>query len=324
MNTELDSLIRRADLDELVRFVDSTCDARDWELLVDIRNEARSAVSTGRQLWPIATLANYRLALWSPSEYAVRSLDDTARTFMPGPVSEIISVHHNWDELEEHLAPGHDRSLIAHERALRGDVIEDFEHSVLEIPMSPQFWEPPYVLANYTDDGVDFPAPDLPSCRDNLETFDTTPIDDPDSIRAFRRLVEAWTAHSNGEADAVVVEGGVAEALGALGITEARTAPLTAQEALEWLAWAGASGGAHGKRRGAATGRGEAWWLLATFVGLADEWPCNADELGEVVNSLEFTAFTYDKAPTVGWGLHLVTEDPEEGLAIALRATDVE
>ncbi len=324
VNTELDSLIRRADLDELVRFVDSTCDARDWELLVDIRNEARTAVSTGRQLWPIATLANYRLALWSPSEYAVRSLDDTARTFMPGPVSEIISVHHNWEELEEHLAPGHDRSLVAHERALRGDVIEDVEHSVLEIPMSPQFWEPPYVLANYTDDGVDFPAPDLPSCRDGIETFDATPIDDPDSIRAFRRLVEAWTAHSNGEADAVVVEGGVAEALGALGITEARTAPLTAQEALEWLAWAGASGGAHGKRRGAATGRGEAWWLLATFVGLADEWPCNADELGEVVNSLEFTAFTYDKAPTVGWGLHLVIEDPEEGLAIALRATDYE
>jgi hypothetical protein len=40
--------------------------------------------------------------------------------------------------------------------------------------------------------------------------------------------------------------------------------------------------------------------------------------------SLEFTAFEYDKAPTGGWGLHLVIEDPEEGLAIALRATDVE
>ena len=72
MAEELESLIRRADLDELVRFVDSTCHARDWELLVRIRNEARSAVSTGRQLWPIATFANYRLALWSPAEYAVR------------------------------------------------------------------------------------------------------------------------------------------------------------------------------------------------------------------------------------------------------------
>lgn len=324
VNSELDSLIRRADLDELVRFVDSTCDARDWELLVDIRNEARAAVSSGRQLWPIATLANYRLALWAPARIAVRALDDTARTFMPGPVSEIISVHHNWDELEEHLAPGHDRSLIAHERALRGDMIDDSEHSVLDIPMSQQYWEPPYVLANYTDDGVEFPAPDLATCHDDTETTDATPIDDPDSIRAFRRLVEPWTAQSNGQADAVVVEGGVPEALGALGVSHARTTPLSAQEALEWLAWAGASGGAHGKRRGAATGRGEAWWLLATFVGLADEWPCDPDELGEVINSLEFTAFTHDKAPTVGWGLHLIIEDPEEGLAIALSATDYE
>ncbi len=32
----------------------------------------------------------------------------------------------------------------------------------------------------------------------------------------------------------------------------------------------------------------------------------------------------HDKAPAGGWGLHLVIEDPEEGLAIALRATDVE
>jgi hypothetical protein len=34
MAASLDDLIRRADLDELVRFVDSTCDARDWELLI--------------------------------------------------------------------------------------------------------------------------------------------------------------------------------------------------------------------------------------------------------------------------------------------------
>jgi hypothetical protein len=59
-------------------------------------------------------------------------------------------------------------------------------------------------------------------------------------------------------------------------------------------------------------------------VGLADDWPCDPDEFGDIVNSLEFTSFTYDKTPTGGWGLHLVIEDPEEGLAIALRATDVE
>jgi len=324
MAASLDDLIRRADLDELVRFVDGTCDSRDWDLLVDIRNEARSAVSTGRQLWPIATLANYRLALWSPAEYAVRALDDTARTFMPGPVSEIIAEHHTWEELEEHLADGHDRSLVAHERAMRGDGISEQETSALEIPMELQEWEPRYVMANYTDDGVDFPSPELPPLIDPMECVESESIDDLDSVLAFRRLIEPWTAQSNGSAEAVVVEGGAPEALGALGLSHARTAPLAPDEALGWLAWAGASGGSHGKRRGAATGRGEAWWFLATFVGLADEWPCDANELGDVISSLEFTAFTYDKAPTVGWGLHLVIEDPEEGLAIALRATDVE
>jgi hypothetical protein len=59
-------------------------------------------------------------------------------------------------------------------------------------------------------------------------------------------------------------------------------------------------------------------------VGLADDWPCDPEEFGDIVTSLEFTAFTHDKTPTGGWGLHLVIEDPEEGLAIALRATDVE
>jgi hypothetical protein len=46
-------------------------------------------------------------------------------------------------------------------------------------------------------------------------------------------------------------------------------------------------------------------------VGLADDWPCDPEEFGEVVNSLEFTSFTHDKAPTGGWGLHLVIDELE-------------
>jgi hypothetical protein len=57
---------------------------------------------------------------------------------------------------------------------------------------------------------------------------------------------------------------------------------------------------------------------------MADDWPCDAEEFADVLDSLDYIAYTYDKAPTGGWGLHLVIEDPEEGLAIALRATDVE
>ena len=322
MNDELDQLIRRADLDELVRHVDATCSARDWDHLVDIRDQARSAVSTGRQLWPIATLANYRLALWAPAEQAVRALDDTARTFMPGPVSEILAVYHRWDDLEEHLADGHDRSLVAHERALRGDTIDQHETSVLELPFETQPWEPHYELASYNDDGVDFPAPELPTARESISTSAASPIDDPDTTTAFRRLVEAWTSQSNGSASIAVVEGGLEEALGALGINKARIASVSPQEALSLLAWAGASGGAHGKRRGTATGRSDAWWFVATFTGLAEGWPCDSDELGDVIESLQYYVFETDSSRNSGWNLELVICDPDEGLSVALRAHD--
>lgn len=322
MNEELDQLIRRADLDELVRHVDATCSSRDWDHLVDIRDAARSAVSTGRQLWPIATLANYRLALWAPAEQAVRALDDTARTFMPGPVSEIIAVYHRWEDLDEHLADGHDRSLVAHERALRGDTINEYETSVLDLPFELQPWEPHYELASYNDDGVDFPAPELPTPNERINTESTESIDDPDTVTAFRRLVEAWTSQSNGSAQVAIVEGNLEQAIGALNITNPRTARISAQDALALLAWAGASGGAHGKRRGTATGRSDAWWFLATFTGLADDWPCDTDELGDVVESLDYFVFSHESTPLTGWNLALAIVDLDEGLAVAFHAHD--
>lgn len=322
VNDELEQLIRRADLDELVRHVDSTCSAREWEHLLRIRNEARNAVNTGRQLWPIATLANYRLALWAPPELAVRALDDTARTFMPGPVSEIISQYHQWEDLEEHIAFGHDRSLIAYERALRGDDINNGEPAVLDIPFETQAWEPHFAVATYSDDGIDEPAPQLPAFDDVIDGIAADPIDDPDTVIAFRRLVESWTAQSNGGATIAVVEGDLAHAIGALGLSQVHVARLSLPVTLAWLTWAGASGGARGKRRGTATGRSDAWWFLATFTGLTDEWPADPDELGDVLTGLEYYAFRDDAAPTSGWDLSLVIVDPDEGLSVALHATD--
>ena len=322
MDNVLDDLIRRADLDELVRHVDATCSARDWEHVLRIRNQARQAVNTGRQLWPIATLANFRLALWAPAELAVQALDDTARTFMPGPVSEIMAQYHRWDDLVDFLAPGHDRSLLAYERSLRGDVIDHDEPTLLDIPCALQEWEPHYALASYSDDGIACDSPDIPNANTSISVTNAERIDDPDTVHAFRRLVEPWTAQSNGEASVAVVEGGLDDALGALGAQHPFVDSLTASEALSWLAWAGASGGAQGKRRGAATGRSEAWWLLATFTGLVDEWPCDPDEFGEVLNDLEYYVFRDDMTPTSGWNLSLAVIDPDEGLSIAMRATD--
>ena len=318
----LDQLIHRADLDGLVRHVDDTCSTREWDHLLAIRDAARRAVDSGRQLWPIATLANRRLALWAPAPLAARAFDDAARTFMPGPVSEIIAVHHTWQDLSPHMADGHDRALVAYERALRGDEIDGDEPEMLDVPFAIQSWEPRYEVALYTDDGVDFPAPDIDVDWEAVACEPGAPIDDDPTVVAFRRMMEPWTAQSNGSARCVVVEGDETDAIGALGHDNVFLSPVSAQDALAQLAWAAASGGAHGKRRGAATGRSEAWWLLAVFAGLDDDWPCNPAELGDIVESCEWFAYRNDEAPTGGWGLHLVVVDPEEGLAAAFEATD--
>ena len=321
MAASLDELIHRADLDALVRHVDDTCAARDYDHLLRVRDAARSAVETGRQLWPIATLANYRLALWAPAHLAVRALDDAARQFMPGPVSEILAVHHQWEQLSEHLEPGHDRSLTAYERALRGDRIADDEARVLDIPFDPAPFEPQYPLARYDDDGLieEFPA------RATSSTVTTgresVPLDD-DTVEAFRDMMRPWTTQSNGAARAVVVEGGLAEACGAISSGTVRTGRVTADDALAMLAWAASSGGAHGKRRGGAGGRSEALWLLSVFAGLQDDFPDSLPELGAVVAGCEFHVFENDETPTDGWGFHLVIVDPSEGISAALSAHD--
>lgn len=322
MADSLTDLVHRADLDGLVRHVDAVCAARDWEQLVRVRDASRAAVETGRQLWPIATLANYRLALWAPAEIAVRSLDDAARTFMPGPVSEILAQHHTWDDLEPHLAPGHDRSLVAHERALRGDAVDDREPSVLDVPMAPLEWEPRYVVATYDDDGAheSFPEPDVAVWR-SVEASPSEPVDDP-TTDAFRQMMTPWTAQSNGTARAAVARGDGDAAVGALGLASVRLGTVAASDAMSLLAWAAASGGARGRRRGLATGRGEAWWLVSVFLGVDDEWPVDPDEFGALVASLECHVLIDDEAPTTGWGLGLVLVDRDENVSCALVARD--
>lgn len=322
MAPRLDELINRVDLDGLVRYVDDTCSSRDWPHLLTIRNDARAAVATGRQLWPIATLANYRLALWAPGSIAARALDDTARTFMPGPVSEILAVNHTWADLEPHLEHGHDRSLFAYERALRGDHIDTNEFAALDIPFAPQSWEQTYALATYTDDGGSFPAPGIPT-EFTTDTSTAAPhvLTDDTTTEAFRDLVEPWTAHSNGRAEISCVEGDGASAIRALGVTNAQMHELSHGEAFQWLAWAGANGGAHGKRRGAATGRFGAWWLMSHIVSIADEWPVDPDQLGAIVSGLRYWWWDTNE-PRTGWQLRLAVEDKDELVAFALTASD--
>ncbi len=101
----------------------------------------------------------------------------------------------------------------------------------------------------------------------------------------------------------------------------ARWASLTSAEALGWLAWAGASGGAHGRRRGAAAGRFGALWVLAALADQLDDWPVPLAELGDVASEMRWWWWDAHE-PATGWQLQLAVDDPAEGVAWAISARD--
>lgn len=321
---QLDLLVSRADLDGLVRLIDSACDAKDWERLANIGTSSRAAVLTGRQLWPAATLAEYRTALLAPAEWAARVISDEASQFSLGPLTEVIAQNHTWAELSPLLTPGPARAFIAHERVLRGEVVDDDGtiDPVLDLPLFLEQWEPAYPLAVYKANEARFDPPPIPSTP--IEVPLPPPgelIGDPDTVEAFRELVAPWTAHSNGRIEIAVVEGDHLEAIAALGPARARITALTAPEAIAWLAWAGAVGGAHGRRRGAAAGRFGAWWTAAAICGVIEEWPVAPADLGDLVRSVQW--FWWDAyEPATGWQLQLAACDPAEGLSWAVSAQD--
>ena len=320
----LDELIHRADLDGLVRLVDARCATGDWAGVLRLRDRARHAVSTGRQLWPAATLAEYRLALWAPAEWAATVLDDESGRFTIGPLTEVVAQHHTFAELAALLPSGPRLGFVAHERALRGEDVPASVPNPLEIPLGRQSWEPDYPLAIYTDDGIDAPAPDKPPHSAFVPATAAgapTLVDDTSVTLAVRQLFDGWTSSSDGRVEVVCVEGDAAAAVTALGVRHVSLAPLTGAEALAWLAWAGASGGAHGRRRGAALGRFGAWWVLAALGDLLDEWPVQPGELHVLVDELRWYWWDSNE-PALGWEVQLVVEDPDEGYAWAISAHD--
>jgi hypothetical protein len=323
----LDELIHRADLDGLVRLVDDCTGGADWPRLRRLRDRARHAVGTGRQLWPAATLAEYRLALLAPPEWAAGVLDEGSGRFAIGPLTEVVAQHHSWVELAPHLDATPRTAFVAHERVLRGEPIEPASIAALpdtlDLPFALASWEPAYALATYHDSGAEFPAPPAPGPFSDVDLTSGrgTRLDDPAVELATRQLVEPWTVSSDGHAEVAAVDGDAAGALHELGVPSARLAPLTPSDALAWMAWAGASGGAHGRRRGAAVGRFGAMWVLAALGDGIDDWPLSLDDLGGIAGELRWWWWDAHE-PATGWQLQLAIEDPAEGLAWAINARD--
>ncbi len=327
---ELEHLIGRADLDGLVRYVDAACESRDWKSLIRTRDLCRAATRTGRQVWPVATLCEYRLALRAPAQWAHLVIDNDASRFSIGPLTEVIAQNHSWSELATLLGPGPQRDIVAHEFVICGEAVNptNLNPSTLDLPFHLCTWEPTYTRAEYSDEGVvarcptdrwvhewvEFPATDDP----------ITDVDDDDTEAALRSLVEPWTAASGGRAQCHIVEGGLESLARAMDRQSLRASSISAIQALDWLAWCGASGGAHGRRRGSAAGRFNTWWMLAALGGIDwDESTKNetlSAEIERVVERLDW--YRIDSRERHSYELSLVAVDNEEDITFGLFAFD--
>lgn len=329
--TDLQALVDAADVAALLRAVDGLASSRDWPRMAELARRCVAASEFGRQLWPVAMHIEYRLAWEGDAAHATAVLIPGAARFALGPLTEVAASTHTFEAMAAHGLDPVVATTVAQERVLRG---EDLRRdgpgagAAAELPLVLAPWEPTYALPRYRDRSAAFPAPDAaarPSGPPAPLTGGSGGTDgaaarlpDDDAVAALVAVVEAWTAQSAGVVRAVAVEGRAVDAVTALTDRAALTA-LTPEDAIALLQWAGASGGAYGRRPGGARGRFAAWWAAAALVGL--DWPCDAGELGDAVSELRWWRWVAQGADA-GWVLRLAVEDPVDGLAWAVDATD--
>lgn len=308
--------IEVSDADELIRVIDGLCENSEWDELVELKSRCREAVTRGKQLWGVEEHIRYRLALEAPGSWAGAAVSEGVARFALGPLSEVAASTKSWQELEPYLDDGPWRASTAAERVIRGDrpgeKIPDLPNELME-------WEPSYPLATYGASEVQAPSP-APIVVKAVELpGDVERVEDPQSVSALFDLVQPWVTESNGRYETSVVAGPGLSAIRGLGLTRARVGPMSAGEAMSWMTWAAASGGAHGRRRGSAAGRYGLWWTMATVCDL--DWPADPAQLGEAIGRLRFFWFD-DGSPGTGWELRIAIEDVANGLSWAIAAVD--
>jgi hypothetical protein len=324
MRSDLVDLIEAGDLNGLLRAVDGLCEAREWDLLIELADRAEEAVERGKQLWPIAAHIDYRLALEGPPSYVAQVLHPEVGRFSLGPLTEVAASTHPWAELRDHLHIPQVCAYVGQERVLRGEDLtgDDAAHpEVLELPLRLFDWEPTYALAKFKSSYVEVAEPWTPRERlSEVAPQKGESIDDPVLRDTLLDLVTPWTNESNGAARAVVVEGDAIVAASEIALGELRIGKLEPAEAVQKLAWAAASGGAYGRRRGAAFGRFLALYACTVITGL--DWPARGEDLGAAVSDLDWYRWDEGSAED-GWSLQIAVEDREDGWAAAIGATDV-
>lgn len=285
------------------------------------------AVERGKQLWPITAHIDYRLALEAPGDHAAEVLDSDLGRFSVGPLTEVAASTHRWEELAPFIESPQAAGYVAQERVLRGEDLTGDERAhpeVVDLPLRLEVFEPTYALAKFLPHEVEVAEPWEPRApAAQLSAAPAPPVTASAISDSLLDVVQPWTNESNGAARAVVVEADAATAIATLtqGIpTPVHVVPLTPEEALQRIAWAAASGGAHGRRRGAAFGRFMAWSLVATLAG--ERWPVSRETMAAAVRSLDWYLWDTDENQK-GWILRIAVEDARDGWAAAIGATDL-
>jgi hypothetical protein len=322
---DLQALVDAADEAALLRAVDGLCASRDWDALVDLARRCRDAVEFGRQLWGVAMHVDYRLALEAPAPYAARVLRAGAGRFALGPLTEVAAGQHEWAALAPYVPEQASAAAVAQERVLRGEDLRGKVDAPVDLPLYLAPFEPRYALPTYRDRSAAFPEPEVATRRappaEPVTAGELLP--DDDAVAALRAVTEPWVAESSGRSAAITVAGDAPAAVGCFS-GEASMLEIPASDALALLQWAGASGGAHGRRRGGAAGRFSAWWAASALAGLP--WPDEFDEalvhdVGEAVSELRWYRWRPASRES-GWVLRLAVADPADGLAWAVQAVD--
>lgn len=337
---DLQPQVDAADDAGLLRGIDQLCELAAWDELVELTRRCDDAAEFGRQLWGVRQHVEYRLALEAPPAWAGPVVRPGAARFALGPLTEVVAERFAWHEIADHLSDPVAAAIVASERALRG---EDLRHEPVaaraDLPLALAPFEPAgYPRVSYRDREGRFPSPDEPDPAD--AELAVTP--QPQAARpadaasaALAEVTEAWSPGRPGglsgqrrvrTARAFAASPAASDAVAVLADARpVRLARCTPAPALAWLQWAGASGGAIGRRRGGSAGRFLAWSALAAVAGL--EWPSVVDDdavasLAEAADELDWWRWWRDDEPERGWVLRLAVADPVDGEAYAIEACD--
>jgi hypothetical protein len=336
----LTTLLQLGDLDGLVREADRLATLGRFEDLLVLRDRCHAAAEeVGKQLWGPAQYAEYRIALHAPGPLAARVVAPGAARFALGPLTEVLAQDHRFAEVADHL-DAVSAAVVAQERALRGEDLHGHPLAGEEdsgVPARLQPWEPAYALPTYEVARRSDGTPSVPlEAGVPVRGAPGRPADHPAVTRALAELAGPWEQQSEGEVHVIAVEGDAAAAVAAVLDVPAVLQRTTLAGAFAAMAWAAASGGAHGRRRGGAAGRAAAWWVGHAVTGLG--FPADPDELEFHLEDLRWFLVELDDASdapavgtattgepgsrTTGWHLRLAVADPVAGWAACVDASD--